>query len=116
MFTTYRLFSLITLSTLGATLVGCAKEPAPAPPAAAETAVEESSPSDVQPAFADLPEADRAAAMAQKVCPVSDEALGGMGTPIKVTVNGRDVFICCESCREKLERNPDEYLAKLDAK
>jgi len=78
--------------------------------------VSEVSPSDLTDAMAELSEADRAAALAQKVCPVSGETLGEMGAPIKVTVKGRDVFLCCPSCQEKLEADPDKYLAKLDAK
>jgi YHS domain-containing protein len=121
MFKTYQVLSLFGFVALAATLVGCSKEQAPAPPAVVEEEVVEQvevpelSPSDVTDAMAALSETDRAAALAQKVCPVSGETLGGMGTPIKVTVKGRDVFLCCEGCREKLEANPDEYLAKLDA-
>ena len=37
-----------------------------------------------------------------------------MGTPVKVTVKGRPVFICCASCKAKLLKDPDKYLAKLD--
>ena len=111
------------MAAFGAALVGCSKESAPAPPAVVEekvvveeVEVPDASPADVTEAMAALSETDRAAALAQKVCPVSGEALGEMGTPIKVTVKGRDVFLCCPSCREKIEANPDEYLAKLDAK
>ena len=64
-------------------------------------------------ALSPLSEADRTAALAQKICPVSDEPLGSMGTPPKVTVDGQDVFICCAGCEEALKSNPDEYLAKL---
>jgi hypothetical protein len=52
----------------------------------------------------------------QKTCPVTDAALGSMGTPIKVTVKGRSVFICCAGCKKKLLANPDKYLKKLDEK
>ena len=122
MLKSYQVLSLFGFVVLGAGFVGCSKEQAPAPPAVVEeevveeVAVPEVSPADVTDAMAALSETDRAAALAQKVCPVSGETLGGMGTPIKVTVKGRDVFLCCPSCREKLEANPDEYLAKLDAK
>jgi YHS domain-containing protein len=122
MLKTYHVLSLFGLVAVAAALVGCSKEQAAAPPVAVEeevieeVAIPEVSPADVTDAMAGLSETDRAAALAQKVCPVSDEALGGMGTPIKVTVNGRDVFLCCEGCREKFEANPDEYFAKLDAK
>ena len=56
---------------------------------------------------------DRALAEKQKVCPVSGEPLGSMGKPYKVTVNGRDVFLCCQGCEGKIKGSPDEYLAKL---
>jgi hypothetical protein len=64
-------------------------------------------------ALAQLPAEDRALAEKQKICPVSDEPLGSMGVPVKVTVEGRDVFLCCESCEGMLKENPEEYLAKL---
>ncbi|WP_460166783.1 hypothetical protein [Thermostilla marina] len=52
--------------------------------------------------------------MKQHICPVSGEMLGSMGTPIKVDVSGRQVWICCEGCRDSLLAEPDKYLAKLD--
>ena len=119
MSTLHRNSFLSALSAIGLLmLVGCSREPAgsaPAP-AASETAANEASPSDVPVEFAELDEADRAAALAQKVCPVSGEALGSMGAPIKVTVEGRDVFLCCAGCKDKLLADPKTYLAKLDEK
>lgn len=139
------LLSLPVAALVGAAFVGCSKQeaPAPAPPAvveeetveevevpavqteapaaetpAAEAPAAEASAADsaaVTDAMAGLSEADRAAALAQKVCPVSGEPLGEMGPPVKVTVKGRDVYLCCENCRKELEAKPDEYLAKLDA-
>jgi Cu(I)/Ag(I) efflux system membrane fusion protein len=38
-----------------------------------------------------------------------------MGTPPKVDVNGRTVFLCCEGCRARLLADPEKYLAKLPA-
>lgn len=58
-------------------------------------------------------EADAAAIARQKVCPVMDEPLGSMGTPLKVSGLGRDVFLCCKGCLKFLEREPQKYLAKL---
>ncbi len=63
--------------------------------------------------LAKLPDEDRAAAEKQKLCPVTDEPLGSMGVPRKVTVEGRDVFLCCEGCEEEIKANPEKYLAKL---
>ena len=110
---------LSVLAVLGAVCIGCSKEPANPPVAVEEEVVEEMDvpaldSKDVTEAMAALGEADRTAALAQKVCPVSDEALGSMGTPIKVKVGDREVFICCESCRDGLLAEPEKYLAKLD--
>ena len=65
-------------------------------------------------AFAKLPAADRALAEKQKICPVSGEALGTMGAPLKMEVKGQTVFLCCEGCKDKLLASPDEYLAKIN--
>ncbi len=59
-------------------------------------------------------EADRTAAREQRVCPVSGEPLGSMGKPIKLTVEGREVFICCTGCEDTLREDPEKYFAKLD--
>ncbi len=67
----------------------------------------------IEAALAKLSADDLALAQKQKICPVSKEALGGMDTPIKVTVAGRDVFICCQGCEEELRKNPDKYLANI---
>ena len=64
-------------------------------------------------ALAKLSPADRELAEKQEVCPVSDQPLGSMGKPIKVTVKGQDVFLCCAGCKPQIEENPDKYLAKL---
>lgn len=58
---------------------------------------------------------DQVLADKQKNCPVGGEALGSMGTPVKVMVGDRAVFLCCEGCREAVEKEPEKYLAKLDA-
>jgi len=57
--------------------------------------------------------ADSEAIARQKVCPVMDEPLGSMGTPLKVTGLGRDVFLCCKGCVKFLEKEPGKYLSKL---
>jgi hypothetical protein len=69
---------------------------------------------EVNEAFADLSPADREAVTAQKMCPVSDQELGSMGTPIKVVVEEHEVFVCCQGCVDELKKNFDEYAAKLD--
>lgn len=58
-------------------------------------------------------EADRANVQAQAVCPVMDQPLGDHGTPIKMQINDRSVFVCCQGCVRKVEQNPDYYLQKV---
>lgn len=50
---------------------------------------------------------------AQKLCPVMDEPLDGMGGPYRVNVDGKAVYICCPGCAKKLQANPQTYLEKL---
>ena len=68
---------------------------------------------EVAKALAQLTPADRALAEQQEVCPVTGEPLGSMGTPIKVTVEGQEVFVCCEGCVDAVKESPDKYLSKL---
>jgi YHS domain-containing protein len=101
-------------------LSGCDKKPA-APkdgkePAKTTSVEPKSEEEQIAAAIAELPEAERAVAVAQKTCPVGDAPLGSMGMPYKVTVKGHDVYLCCEGCKGALEKDPDKYLAKLDEK
>ena len=57
---------------------------------------------------------DRALAEKQKVCPVGGDLLGSMGAPIKLIVEGRELFICCEGCEDAVRENPEKYFSKLD--
>lgn len=67
-------------------------------------------------ALAELPPAERRAAEAQKYCAVmSDNLLGSMGAPIKVELEGKPVYLCCEGCVKKAEANPKETLKKANA-
>lgn len=100
-----RLGSLLTLAAL---LVSssCAKSP---PAAAADPGAAK-----IQEALSKLPEEDRKLAEAQKTCPVGNSALGSMGTPIKVDVGGKPVFICCEGCRKSLLADYEKSKAAAD--
>jgi YHS domain-containing protein len=60
--------------------------------------------------FTKATKADEKAIAAQKVCKVSGEDLGAMGTPIKATRGDRSTFLCCPACEQKLQSNPDKYL------
>ncbi len=87
-------------------LAGCGGEDA-----ATELSPEEAN---IQKALAGLSEADRTAAEQQRICPVSDEPLGSMGTPVRISVKGQDVFLCCAGCEGSISNDPDTYLAKLN--
>lgn len=60
-----------------------------------------------------LPEADRPLALAQGLCPVTGGPLGSMGVPVKITLRGQPVFLCCQGCVGKAKRSPEEILKKL---
>lgn len=81
-------------------------------PTKAERAIARES-SEMKSALAALATADRALARQQRDCPVTGYPLGSMGTPVKVQVNGRTVFICCEGCRAPLVNDPASYLTKV---
>lgn len=55
-------------------------------------------------------ETDDAAMRNQSVCPVTDQPLGAHGRPLKVVVDGRPVFVCCEGCIDEVQINPQRYL------
>jgi hypothetical protein len=56
---------------------------------------------------------DRFAALKQRICPVTEEPLGSMGKPIKVSVSGRSIFVCCQGCVKAVKKNPGKYLSLL---
>ena len=49
----------------------------------------------------------------QKTCPVTGEALGSMGEPVLVRVQGHTVYVCCEGCAKSVERDPGPHVAKV---
>ena len=68
---------------------------------------------EVAAALAKLPKGDQSVAMAQRNCVVlEDNRLGSMGTPIKVTIEGQSVFLCCEGCKKKALANSKASLSK----
>jgi len=51
-----------------------------------------------------------------KTCVVSGDVYGGdLGPPVKITYKGREVILCCSSCVKKFNRDPEKYMAILDA-
>jgi YHS domain-containing protein len=93
-------------------LVGCEQPAHKAKATSQAPAAQEARKADPE-GLAQLSPADRALAEKQAICPVTGEPLGSMGTPIKLTVAGRTVFICCAGCEEELRKEPEKYFAKL---
>lgn len=54
---------------------------------------------------------------AQKICPISGEALGEMGAPVKTKIGDQTVFICCKACvgKEASKDNMQKVTANLIA-
>lgn len=68
-------------------------------------------------ALAKLMPADRALAEQQQFCPVlEDSRLGSMGVPVKLTVSGQPVFVCCPACEQQALAVPDATLRKIAAR
>jgi hypothetical protein len=68
-------------------------------------------------------EADRAAALAQMVCPIGTDIdtnkpnhLGSMGMPIKKVVDGKPYFLCCKGCEADFDKDPQAAIANLATK
>lgn len=70
--------------------------------------------SDIERALSALSTEDRQLAESQQYCVVATSvALGAMGTPVKIEIDGTPVFLCCEGCRKRALRQPDDTLATL---
>jgi hypothetical protein len=50
-----------------------------------------------------------------KTCVVSDESLGDMGEPYVFIYKGREIKMCCKSCRKDFDKDPAKYVKKLEA-
>ena len=111
------LFSALA-GAAAAGFAGCTGENAPEPPGTLESEMDGVRTTEVaipeeMSGISKLPESEQAAALEQEICPVSEKPLGSMGKPIKVAVDGQEVFVCCEGCVDMVKESPDEYLAKL---
>jgi len=49
------------------------------------------------------------------VCSISGEELGGMGEPISLVQDGRDLKFCCSGCPPRFKADVAKGLAKIDA-
>lgn len=65
--------------------------------------------------LAKLEPTDRAVAQEQRFCPVQEGVrLGTMGTPVKLSLEGKTVFLCCQGCVAHAERNPKQILETVE--
>lgn len=53
---------------------------------------------------------------AQETCPVSGKRLGSMGKPVKSSLQGKDVYLCCSGCVNELKTHPEKYIANSPVK
>lgn len=65
-------------------------------------------------------EATSKAAYPLQTCVISGGKLGGMGKPVEYVYKqagqeDRTVIFCCKGCIRKFEKEPAQFLAKLDA-
>ena len=68
----------------------------------------------IKAALAKLSPEERKLAEAQRLCPVlEDSRLGSMGVPVKLTIDGETVFVCCAGCKEEAQANAKETLRKI---
>ncbi len=82
------------------------------------SAVRATTPEDPEAKFAAvlarLPPADRALAEQQRTCPIlKDSRLGSMGPPVKLTLAGETVFLCCAGCKGQATTNPEQTAARV---
>ncbi len=63
--------------------------------------------------LARLSEADRKRAEEQRTCPITDLPLGSMGVPYKMTLQGQPLFLCCEQCKDRVNKDPQAALLKI---
>lgn len=59
--------------------------------------------------------ADRAEIARQKVCPITHQPLGAHGPPLRVTVDGQNLYVCCEGCVGEVQKDPGFYVAPPSA-
>lgn len=63
--------------------------------------------------IAKLPADEQTLAKQQVLCPVTKKPLGSMGKPLKVSVDGDSVFVCCRGCVNAVQRNAASMLEQV---
>jgi hypothetical protein len=49
-----------------------------------------------------------------KTCIVSGEKLGGMGKPVVITNELREIKFCCQDCVKDFKKEPAKYVKKIE--
>lgn len=63
----------------------------------------------------ELSAADRKLAQAQRFCTMMEYSrLGAMGKPVKVMIEGKPIFVCCESCVDEAVKSGKDTLIKAE--
>jgi len=70
-------------------------------------------PENVKENLAELSPEDRQLAAQQRFCPITKALLGSMGVPIKITLKGQPVFLCCPGCEDEAKKDPDKTLKTI---
>jgi len=106
------LAALAATAALG--LAGCSGEKAGGTRATARASPAEPPDAEVQAERDKLSPEDRGLVDAQEWCAVTtDSRLGSMGPPLKLSVQGQPVFVCCKGCQKKALADPDKTLAAV---
>ena len=108
----YRLLFVLPAVAV-ALAIGCQGTATPPPAGGPEKASGPPLVDPVRAALDKLSPEDRKLAEEQRVCPVTDEELGSMGVPVKVTFKDQTVFVCCKGCVKDAESDPDGTLKKV---
>jgi membrane fusion protein, copper/silver efflux system len=66
--------------------------------------------------LAKLSPEDQKLASQQKHCPITGLLLGSMGVPVKITLKGQTIFLCCPGCVEEAKKDPDKTLKIISNK
>jgi outer membrane murein-binding lipoprotein Lpp len=99
---------------LGCLLAGCSNTSTPEakknPQAKQPTETNE-----IETALAKLDPQDRKLAEEQKFCAAHNKArLGSMGTPVKLLVQDKPVFLCCDGCKKEALKDEEATLKKVE--
>lgn len=104
----------VVLASSASALVGCGKD-APTSDHQHGHGDHVASEAEIRQALAQLSPEDRKLAEEQGYCANEPESkLGSMGTPLKVMVQNRAVFVCCDDCAQRVVENPAKTLESVD--